>query len=282
MAQTGFTPIQHYYSITSTNVPLAANLALGEWGLNIADADMSAYLKNASGTVRRFFNNPAALRYPTADGTSGQVMTTDGAGNLSFSSASVTGAGNNAFTGANTFYNATGQTFGTATAAQDGLVLAGRAGGTGTFRVTLSPSTLTASRAVTFPDAAGSVAVSGARTEFTVPQRPSLAAETAPTTNALTWDLTTNTVMRVNLNANIITFNLTGTLSTLAGYQYQLVVRYNGGTTITWPASVKWPAGTAPTLTGTSGKVDVFNFVVASSDGGTTFFLLSTGSSQNL
>jgi alpha-tubulin suppressor-like RCC1 family protein len=34
--------------------------------------------------VKRFFNNPEALKYPTADGTSGQVIVTDGSGNLSF------------------------------------------------------------------------------------------------------------------------------------------------------------------------------------------------------
>lgn len=119
-------------------------------------------------------------------------------------------------------------------------------------------------------------------TNFTAPQRPSLGTETAPTTNALTWDLTTTSIVRINLNASITTLTLTGTLSTYAGYQYQAIVRYNGGTAITWPASVKFAGGTAPTLTGTSGKVDIFNFVVASNDGGTTFFLLCTGSSQNL
>lgn len=64
----------------------------------------------------------------------------------------VTAAGNNAFTGANTFYNATGQTFGTATSSQDGLILAGRAGGSSSYRVTLQPATLSASRTATLPD----------------------------------------------------------------------------------------------------------------------------------
>lgn len=119
-------------------------------------------------------------------------------------------------------------------------------------------------------------------TNFTAPQRPALGTETAPTTNSLTWNLTTTSIVRINLNANITTLTLTGTLSTYAGYQYQAIVRYNGGTAITWPATVKFSGGTAPTLTGTSGKVDVFNFVVASNDGGTTFFMLCTGSSQNI
>ena len=46
---------------------------------------MALYAENASGVVKRLINNPAGLKYPTADGSSGQVVTTDGAGNLSFS-----------------------------------------------------------------------------------------------------------------------------------------------------------------------------------------------------
>jgi len=85
MAQTGYTPIQLYHSTTATTVPIAANLLSGELALNIADNDMSMYTENASGTVKLFFNNPAALKYPTADGTVGQALVTNGSGTLSFS-----------------------------------------------------------------------------------------------------------------------------------------------------------------------------------------------------
>jgi hypothetical protein len=84
MAQTGYTPIQLYRSTTGAAVPLAADLSPGELGFNIADTDMALYAENASGTVKRLMNNPAGLKYPTADGTAGQVVSTDGAGNLSF------------------------------------------------------------------------------------------------------------------------------------------------------------------------------------------------------
>jgi len=84
MAQAGFTPISLYYSTTATTVPSAANLVAGELALNIANNDMSMYMENASGTVKLFFNNPAALKYPTADGTNGQAMVTNGAGVLSW------------------------------------------------------------------------------------------------------------------------------------------------------------------------------------------------------
>jgi hypothetical protein len=47
MAQTGFTPIQLYFSSTATNVPLAANLANGELAINITDGKLF-YKDNAS------------------------------------------------------------------------------------------------------------------------------------------------------------------------------------------------------------------------------------------
>lgn len=88
MAQSGYTPIQLYRTTTGGAAPVAGNLSAGELAININDADMALYAKNNSGTVKRLMNNPAGLKYPTADGTSGQVMQTDGAGNLSFTTVS--------------------------------------------------------------------------------------------------------------------------------------------------------------------------------------------------
>ena len=84
MAQTGYTPIQLYRTTTAAAAPLAGNLNAGELGFNINDADMALYAENASGTVKRLMNNPAGLKYPTADGTVNQVVKTDGAGVLTF------------------------------------------------------------------------------------------------------------------------------------------------------------------------------------------------------
>ena len=89
MAATGFTPIQLYRTSTASAVPLAANLAAGELAINTAD--LALFAENASGTVTRIMNNPAGLVYPTADGTSGQLLTTNGSGTISF--AAVTGTG---------------------------------------------------------------------------------------------------------------------------------------------------------------------------------------------
>ena len=47
------------------------------------------------------------------------------------------------------------------------------------------------------------------------------------------------------------------------------------GFTVTWPASVKWPAGTAPVLTATANKSDVFVFTT--DDDGASFVGLVAG-----
>ena len=102
MAAVGFTPIQLYRTTTAAAVPLTANLAPGELAININNADMALFAENASGTVVRLMNNPAGLKYPTADGTNGQVVTTDGSGTLTFSSG-ISLSADNTFTGTQTF-----------------------------------------------------------------------------------------------------------------------------------------------------------------------------------
>ena len=82
MAASGFTPIQLYRSSTASAVPLAANLAAGELAINTAD--VALFAENSAGTVTRIMNNAAGLLYPAADGTAGQVITTNGSGTLSF------------------------------------------------------------------------------------------------------------------------------------------------------------------------------------------------------
>jgi len=143
MAQAGFTPIVIYHSTTASAVPTAGSLAPGELGLNIAD--MKLYCENSSGVVTLL---------ASAAGASGDV----------------TLAGNNAFTGANTFYNGTGQTFGTATSSQDGLILAGRAGGSSSYRITLQPTTLSSSTTLSLPNVTDTVATIGTAQTFTAAQ----------------------------------------------------------------------------------------------------------------
>jgi len=48
-----------------------------------------------------------------------------------------------------------------------------------------------------------------------------------------------------------------------------------GQSTVTWPASVDWPAATAPTLSSGANEVDVFVFYTT--DGGTTWYGFTAG-----
>ena len=60
------------------------------------------------------------------------------------------------------------------------------------------------------------------------------------------------------------TFTFTN-VPTGVAYTFTMEVTLNGSNAITWPASVKWPADTAPTIT--DGKTQVFVFLT--DDGGT-------------
>jgi hypothetical protein len=84
MAATGFTPIQLYRTSTSGASPTSGNLNAGELAINYNTADMSVWALNTGGSVIRLMNNPAGLKYPTADGTANQIIKTDGSGNLTF------------------------------------------------------------------------------------------------------------------------------------------------------------------------------------------------------
>lgn len=113
---------------------------------------------NASGagtTTLQSANTGSSTTFtlPGTDGSSGQFLQTDGSGNLTFASAATTGS-SNIFTAAQTF-RAANAVRSEAASTQDALVIAGRAGGTSSYALTLTPATLSASRTVTLPDGGG-------------------------------------------------------------------------------------------------------------------------------
>ena len=76
-------------------------------------------------------------------------------------SGAATKTGSNPFTGANTFYNTIGQTFGEV-ATNDSIIIKGRAGGTSSYRVTLIPATLTSTgHTITIPAETGTIVTTG-------------------------------------------------------------------------------------------------------------------------
>lgn len=108
---------------------------------------------SGTGTITLASGNTSSnvtFTLPTADGYSGQFMSTDGSGNLSFASGVSAGSANT-FTAAQTF-RAANAVRSEAASTQDAIVVAGRAGGTSSYAVTLTPTTLSANRTVTFPD----------------------------------------------------------------------------------------------------------------------------------
>lgn len=81
---------------------------------------------------------------------------------------------------------------------------------------------------------------------------------TANTGTALTISLANGTIQDLTLTGNC-TFTFP---ATSAGKSFVLLLRQDatGGRTVTWPASVKWPSSTAPTITATASKMDRFVF----------------------
>lgn len=166
--QTGFTFLPGQSGVVAFNGTDYAAIGVV---LNQAQTFTAAQTFRAANSVRAeaAATQDAIVLAGRAGGTNSYAATltpTTLSGNITvtFPDASFTVAGlglNNAFTGANTFYNGTGQTFGTGTSTQDGVIVAGRAGGSNSYRVTLTPATLTASRTLTLPDSTGTVSTTG-------------------------------------------------------------------------------------------------------------------------
>ena len=86
------------------------------------------------------------------------------------------------------------------------------------------------------------------------------------TLNAVGSSGTTKTVdfSAANVQSVTLTGNCTFTFTNPAsgsGYVLILLQDGTGSRTVTWPATVKWPAGTAPTLTTTANKADVISLL---------------------
>lgn len=119
------------------------------------------------------------------------------------------------------------------------------------------------------------------RISILVPQDPaedsatSGAADTLKTTaasgSALTLDFTQGTVQDVTLTAATVTLTISGaTAGTPASMTVLLRQDATGSRVISWPAAIKWAAGTPPTLSTAASKVDVVSLIT--NDGGTTIY----------
>jgi hypothetical protein len=141
--------------LTSLTLGSALGVASGGTGLT----------SGTSGGIP-YFSSTSAM---TSSGvlSANQFVFGGGAGSSPTSSATVSFAAS--FTGANTFYNATGQTFAQAST-NDGIIVQGRAGGSSSYRVTFTTATLSSSTTLTLPNVTDTVATIGTAQTFTAAQ----------------------------------------------------------------------------------------------------------------
>jgi hypothetical protein len=124
------------------------------------------------------------------------------------------------------------------------------------------------------PTYTGDVDVTG---ELIVDSYNETYAAVTSTTNATTVDCEAGNTFMHTLTENT-TFTFSNPPATGTAYSMSIEIIQDAGAsgfTVTWPASVDWPAATAPTLTATASAVDVFVFTTR--DGGTTWYGFTSG-----
>lgn len=106
-----------------------------------------------------------------------------------------------------------------------------------------------------------------------------IVASPAISAGTLSLDLSTAGIFDITLNGNISTITITNPISSGRASSFIVILNYQSVIyTVTWPASFRWPGGTAPVLTNSNGKRDIFT--IFTTDGGTTYNAFSSG--QNL
>ena len=93
--------------------------------------------------------------------------------------------------------------------------------------------------------------------------------------NAATINLRDGNLFEHTLSENVTyTFSNSAASGRVSSFVLK-ITQDSSARTITWPSSVDWAAATAPTITATSGGVDVFVFLT--SNGGTTYYGFTSG-----
>lgn len=182
-----------------------------------------------------------ATRTLTINTNAGTIAFSGASTTMTFPSTSQTLAGlglAQTFTAAQTF-RAANAVRSEAAATQDAIILAGRAGGTGSYAVTLTPTTLTANRTLTLPNTTDTLAVLGTAQTFSAAQTFSNATTTfsattpvvAVPTNGLTIQRTTASQSTVYPLS--VTNSPTGSWTANAGVGIRFNTSYNNSLTST-------------------------------------------------
>jgi hypothetical protein len=101
-------------------------------------------------------------------------------------------------------------------------------------------------------------------------------ATASSSSGSLTIDCETGNVFQVTLTENVTSTSFSNPPASGTAYGFTLkIIQDSTARTITWPAAVGWPAGTAPILSTGSAEVDVFVFFTH--DGGTKWYGFTAG-----
>ena len=171
----------------------------------------------------------------------------------------------------------------------DGVTIGGTTAGaitatnlTGTGTINFNGATVSDLGTVTTADINGGTvdgttiggSVAGAVTATTLKSTSARETKSAVTqsTGTLTLDCATANVFEFTPSQNITTLTISNVPT--SGDAYSMILKITGSAyTIAWPASVKWAADTAPTLS--TSNCDVF--VLLTVDGGTNWFAFTAG-----
>lgn len=118
---------------------------------------------------------------------------------------------------------------------------------------------------------ASAIAITGGDVTNVKMQRYRETVTVASSGTSYTVDLSTANIFNITMTGNC-TFTFTNPPASGVSYSFMLILTQDatGSRTATWPASVKYPNSSTPTLTTTANKTDILNFITV--NGGTTYF----------
>lgn len=160
------------------------------------------------------------------------------------------------FTGAKTFRTTSGTRFEEASG-QDAIIIDGRAGGTGSFAVTLSTATLASNTTLTLPNVTDTVTANAATQTLTnkrvTPRVSTTTSSATPTINTDNVDFYGLTAQAVDITS--FTTNLSGTPTD--GQRLWIYIVGTAARAITWGASFEASTVALPTTTVSTNRLDV-------------------------
>jgi len=291
MAQTGYTPIQLYYSTTGSAVPSAGNLANGELAINITDKKL--YAKDNTGSVFLLASesgttgtvSSVAMSVPGFLSVSGSPITSSGTLAVSYSGAALPvangGTGQTSLTSNNVI-------LGNGTSAVQ-TVAPGTAGNVLTSNGTTWQSTTPAAGFSTSADNTftGTQNFAGTSSKLAIVVSDIAETTTVSATAAsgtINYDVTTQSVLYYTSNASgNWTLNLRAsggaTLDSIMSTGQTLTVAFlvtNGGTAYYQTGfqvdgssiTPKWQGGSAPG-SGNASSIDIYTITVIKTGSGT-------------